>query len=87
MTHYYFHMLSGGQTIRDPDGQELETLESARTVAELSLCEIAADRLRAGEIVHIEAIGVVDASGIEHARISTEDAVLARFSSFDKFRR
>lgn len=82
MARYFFNLLVGGRSIPDPEGQEFGSLEEALSVAELSMCEIAADRLRTGDLVDLEAILITDPDEHSLARLSTKDAVLSRFRSF-----
>lgn len=87
MPTYFFQMLSGERQADDTEGQELDSLQAAVEVAELSLCEIAGDALKGGAEVQIEAIIVADDKGQELARVSTEDVVLKRFRAFAESRR
>lgn len=85
MSWYFFNMISSGEYIEDPEGQDLLSLEEAIAVAKSSLCEIAGDRLRQSEDVQLEAIIIADESGCEVARVTTADAILPRFKAFDEF--
>lgn len=84
MPRYFFNLLIEGRNIPDHEGQDLDTLEEARRAAELSLCEIAADRLRAGDVVDLHSIEIADPRGIRLAEVLTEEAILSRFSVFRK---
>lgn len=86
MPTYFFNLISDDKDVDDFEGQAFDTLEVAVQDAEFSLCEIAGDALRSGADVHLEGIIISDEMGHEVARITTEQAILPRFTAFSKFR-
>ena len=86
MPTYFFDLVSDDRNARDHEGQECASLEAAMDIADLSLCEIAGDALKAGLNVQLEAIVISDEAGNELARKSAEDAILPRINAFAKFR-
>ena len=49
--HYYFHILTDHERIRDPDVEEFSSLDSARAEAIQSARDLIAEKLRCGRAV------------------------------------
>lgn len=84
MSLYLFDLIARGQRIADQNGNELPDLKAATLSAELSLCEIAAEYLKAGANVEVEAIVICDADHNEIGRIATSEAVQPYFDAINK---
>jgi hypothetical protein len=51
---YFFHIRHHDALVEDPEGTELDGIESVRREAEVAARELIADRVRAGTPLHIE---------------------------------
>lgn len=84
MSLYFFDLITRGERLVDAHGNELPDLKAARLFAELSLCEIVGECLRAGANVEVEAMVICDVDHNEISRITTSQAVQPYFDAFEK---
>ena len=63
MPRYYFHIRTGSELIRDPDGSELPDLEAAVAEARQEARGLLADLLKRGEIVDGQVFEISDETG------------------------
>jgi len=77
MPTYWFTVRSGTETARDPEGQHFSDLASAREEAVASVRDIAADRVRFGDPLDLDAcIDVADADGRTLLVVAFRDALV-----------
>jgi hypothetical protein len=81
MKRFYFHLAIGSRLLKDEDGVELPSKESARAQAVRSTRELVADAIKHGINLHVDAIVVADDQGKEIARVSTKEVLPKRLNS------
>jgi hypothetical protein len=75
MTQYFFHIRDGDILIEDPDGEEYQSVEAARSGAILSARDLLAARLKSGEILDGQTIEITTADGHVVAIVPFKDAI------------
>jgi hypothetical protein len=75
MQRFRLNIVRDDGIIPDIEDQEFASLQDAYLAAEASLCEIAADRLRAQLPILLEAIQIVSVNGEVLATASTHEAI------------
>lgn len=76
MSKYYFHVRDGAELNRDPEGQELPNLESARREALNTAREMISERLLHGGSLNHKQIEIADETGHVVDVVHTQEAVL-----------
>lgn len=72
---YYFHIRQGGELIEDQDGDDLVSLEEARSEALLSARHVMAERLRRGFPLGTDRFEIHDANGNLLSIVTFEEAI------------
>jgi hypothetical protein len=75
MTQYFFHIRDGDALIEDPDGEDYQSVEEARSEAILSARDLLAARLKSGEILDGQTIEITTADGDIVAIVPLKDAI------------
>lgn len=75
MAHFYLHMRSEHDWIKDPDGSEFPSLEEAKVEALASARDLLAARIRAGEVVASHRFEITNRAGDVLAMIPFLDSV------------
>lgn len=76
MSKYYFHVRDGAELNRDPEGQELPNLESARREALNTAREMISERLLHGGSLNHKQIEIADETGHVVDVINSRDVLL-----------
>jgi hypothetical protein len=63
MGHFYFHLRTAGQLIRDEEGQDLPNISAARREAVRSARELLAGAIRSGQTNTLDAFVIADETG------------------------
>ena len=63
MKRYYFNIRDDGSTVMDEEGEEHASLEEARQSAVDAIKELAAARIRTGEVIGNTVLDVCDETG------------------------
>ncbi len=83
MKRFYFHIANGSRLIKDEDGIELPSKQSAHVHAVRSTRELVADAIKHGIDLRVDAIIVADEQGKEIARVSTKEVLPKRLLTID----
>ena len=83
MKRFYFHIASGSRLIKDEDGIELPSKQSAHAQAVCSTRELVADAIKHGIDLNFDAVIVADEQGKEIARVSTKEVLPKRLLKLD----
>jgi hypothetical protein len=63
MSHFYFHIKTGADLIKDDEGSEHATLDHARSQALKTARELWADAIKSGKSLEADAIVIADEQG------------------------
>ena len=80
MTRYFFHIRRGDTLIEDPEGQEFETLDDARTEATDAARDLVATAVRTGRPIDDDRIEICDEHNRCYATIRLTDVLPLRRS-------
>ena len=75
MTHYFFHICSRTEHIKDLEGGDFDTLHAALTEARLAAREMLAEDVRKGQIDETRLFEIVDERGQLVASMPFSDAI------------
>lgn len=79
MPQYFFNIHSDGRQSRDPEGQCLPDIDAAREEAVAGARQIAADRVRSGEVLDLGArVEITDASGTSVLTVPFSEALVIK---------
>jgi len=78
MARYHFHIINGGGTSEDAEGQELPDLEAARAAAIEGVRSLVSEEARLGQIDLSGRIDIADADGNILLSVPFNDAVELR---------
>ena len=76
MTHYFFHIRDDGNTIIDKEGDDFLNVEEARRSAVNAIRELAAERIKSGEMVGNARMELCDEAGHLLLSLSFRDVVV-----------
>jgi hypothetical protein len=74
MPRFFFHARDGDQRLDDPEGVDLPDLDAARAEAAVGAREIAAGRIRQGQMLDGQSLEICDEAGRTLATIPLADA-------------
>jgi DNA-binding FadR family transcriptional regulator len=75
MSRFFFHLNGIDTLVEDTEGTDLPGVEAARAEAEKIACELAAERLRHGEIVKLRSVYIALQDAGIVAEVLTADAL------------
>jgi len=73
MPRFFIHSRSGGEIVRDVEGQELPGLEAAQATATAAVRELLADEIKHATGLPLESVIIADESGKELMTIRAKD--------------
>jgi hypothetical protein len=75
MSRFFFHLNQINGLVEDTEGTDLPGVEAARAEAEKIACELAAERLRHGDIIKPRSVYIALEDAGVVAEVSTADAL------------
>lgn len=75
MTRYFFNIRRDVDVVVDPEGDDFQSLEDARSSAIKAIRELVAARLKGGETIADECIEIVNEAGAVETSVSFHDVV------------